>query len=159
MKTRYLVLGLALLGIYAPTTYAGEWLIGVKAGMVNFDLPGSTPALNSSVMIGKEIWDIGVADIGFEGELTQSVTDGEIGNSDAKFKSMGGYAFLRTAGPVYAIAKIGMTNAEINDVDDSNSSSSLGLGVSTGGLRWEIEYTQYRVENLDIDMISLGLSF
>jgi hypothetical protein len=159
MKNKYLMIVCLLMGTFSSASSAGELLIGAKVGLVDFDAPASDPAINGSVMIGKEIWDIGAADIGFEGEFTLSVIDGEIGTTDADFQSIGAYAFLRTAGPVYFIARMGMTNSEVNNTDDTDTSMGLGVGFSTGGLRWEVEYTQYEIETLDVDMISLGLLF
>lgn len=159
MKKLSLAIALVFASFYTSQTLAGEWLLGAKAGIVDYDVSNSDAGLGGSFMLGKEIWDIGVADIAIEGEMVQSLTDPEIGNSDVGFESIGAYASLRTMGPVYAIARAGIVNAEIGAEDDQDISIGFGVGFSTLGLRWEVEYTTYEVENVDVDYITLGLSF
>lgn len=163
MKKHWLALGILLSGAYASSAAAGELLLGAKAGLVDYDLPSSDPGINGSFMLGYEFLNLGVADIAVEGELSTSLVDGEVdtpfGSSDLEFESLGAYLSARTAGPIYAIGRVGIVNGEINQTDDTEPAMGIGIGFSTVGLRWELEYTAYEVENVDIDYISLGLSF
>jgi hypothetical protein len=148
--------------VYAGSASA-ELLIGAKAGVVDYDVSGSDPGVNGSVQLGYEVLDLIAADIAIEGELTTSLTDGEILGQDASFESKGVYVSLRTAGPVYFIGRVGYVDAEAEigglSFDDSDTSMGAGIGFSTAGLRWEVEYTTYEIENTDINYITLGLSF
>jgi hypothetical protein len=158
MKTKRL-LSLAVLatGLYASSASAVE--IGVKAGLIDYDAPDSDMGVNGSFQIGADVADLKFADIALEAEFATSLLEGEIFNQDADFQSLGVYGSLRTAGPVYFIGRAGLANVEINEEDDTDLSLGFGIGFSTVGLRWEIEYTTYEVEDLDINYISLGLSF
>lgn len=153
--------------VYAGSASA-ELLIGAKAGVVDYDVSGSDPGVNGSVKLGYEIFDLIAADVAVEAELSTSLTDGEILGTDASLDTMGVYASLTTAGPIYFIGRVGMVNAEIEgggvSFDDTNTSLGAGIGFSTAGLRWEIEYTTYKMENtpignVDINYVTLGLSF
>lgn len=144
--------------VYAGSASA-ELLIGAKVGLVDYDTSSSDPAVNGSFQLGYEILDLVAADIAIEGEISTSLVDGEIGTADAGFESTGVYASLRTAGPVYFIGRIGFVDAEIEGFDDSDTSMGVGVGFSTMGLRWEVEYTTYEIETLDVNYITLGLAF
>ena len=159
MNKLYLAIGILLTSFYTSHALAGEWLIGAKAGIVDYDTANSDAGVAGSFMFGKEMWDIGAADIAIEGEIVQSLVDPELGNVDNGFESIGGYISLRTAGPLYVIGRAGLVSAEIGTVDDQDISLGFGVGFSMGGLRWEVEYTTYEVQNTDVDYISLGLSF
>lgn len=152
-----------LLGAVYSGSASAELLIGAKAGVVDYDIAGSDPGVNGSVQLGYEIFDLIAADIAIEAELSTSLADGEVLNADASLETLGVYASLRTAGPVYFIGRIGQVDAEVDaggvTFDDSNISMGAGIGFSTAGLRWEVEYTTYEVENTDINYITLGLSF
>lgn len=156
-----------LFGAVYASSASAELLIGAKAGLVDYDVSGSDPGVNGSVKLGYEVFDLIAADIAVEAELSTSLTDGEIpvmGTSfDASLDTMGVYASLITAGPVYFIGRVGYVDAEIDiggvSFDDSGTSMGVGLGFSTAGLRWEVEYTTYEVENVDVNYITLGLSF
>jgi hypothetical protein len=157
-KKLWLMIPVLFGAVYASSASA-ELLIGAKAGLVDYDVSGSDPGVNGSVQLGYEILNLIAADIAIEGELTTSLADGEIIGQDVGFESTGVYASLRTAGPVYFIGRVGYADTEIENVDDSGTSMGVGVGFSTLGLRWEVEYTTYEVKDVDVDYITLGLSF
>ena len=159
MKKNIVIAALLSLCMYGTSASAGEVLFGAKAGLVDFDTPDSDPAINGGIMIGKDFWRLGIFKAGIEGEFTTSVVDGEIGNTDADFQSLGGYGYIRSRGPVYFIGRLGIVSAEVNDIDDTDTSIGVGVGFRGLGLDWEVEYTQYEVEWLDVDMISVGILF
>lgn len=161
-KKLWLTIPVLLGTVYAGSASA-ELLIGAKAGVVDYDIAGSDPGVNGSFKLGFEIFDLVAADIAIEAEVSTSLTDGEIFGADASLDTRGIYASLITAGPVYFIGRLGYVDAEVDiggvSFDDSGSSMSAGVGFSTAGLRWEIEYTTFEVEDTDINYITLGLSF
>jgi hypothetical protein len=155
-----LLLSVVMLGSSLHATSASaEILVGVKAGLVDYDVPGSDAGVNGSFQIGAEVADLKFADVALEAEFSTSVVDPEVYNQDNSFESLGVYGSLRTAGPVYFIGRAGLVNAEIENYDD-DTSLSMGLGIGfSAGLRWEIEYTTYEVEDVDVNYVTLGLSF
>ncbi|HEX7027050.1 MAG TPA: hypothetical protein VF268_07395, partial [Gammaproteobacteria bacterium] len=161
-KKLWLTIPVLLGAVYAGSASA-ELLIGAKAGAVDYDIGGSDPGVNGSFRLGFEVFDLVAADIAVEAEVSTSLTDGEIGGADASLDTTGVYASLITAGPVYFIGRVGYVDAEVDiggtTFDDSGTSMGAGIGISTAGLRWEIEYTTFEVENVDINYITLGLSF
>ena len=168
MNRKLFFAALTLLGGMYASTASAEFVIGAKLGAVQIDTSGAADydyGVQGSVQLGYEFLNLGLADIALEGELTTSITDAEDSNGligDTSFDSTGLYASIRTAGPIYVIGRLGYVNGEIStptgSVDDSSVSKGIGIGFS-GGLRFEIEYTTYEVENVDVEFISLGLSF
>ncbi|MBN1378632.1 MAG: hypothetical protein JXA04_05300 [Gammaproteobacteria bacterium] len=169
MKNKCLLLSLLLLGAYATTASAGEWLVGARVGVAEFDAPDTDPGVAAYLMVGKEMWNIGAADIAIEGEAGVTVIDGEYGpnNDDLSFSTFGAYAALRTKGPVYVIGRAGVVRSEVDaagapsTVDDTSTDPSFGIGVGFGGmgLKWEVLFTSYGTDGSDVDVISLGLLF
>lgn len=163
MKTKFWMAATMLAASLYTTAASAEMVIGVKAGTVDYDVEDSDPGLNGSVQLAFDIFDIGIADIAVEGELSTSLNDGEIGGSDVSFQSAGLYTSLRTAGPVYVIARVGYVSSEIEfengaTVDDDGVATGLGVGFSLG-LRMELEYTTYEIEDSDINYLTLGFAF
>lgn len=168
MKTKIWMAATLLAASLYTTAASAEIVIGAKAGTVDFDTEGSDPALNGSIQLAFDIFDIGIADIALEGEYSTSLTEGEIdlgilGAQDVSFESTALYLALRTAGPVYVIARAGYASTEIEfenggTADDDGVATGLGVGFSMG-LRMEIEYTNYEIEDLDINYLTLGFAF
>jgi hypothetical protein len=171
MKTKLWITATMLVASLYSTMASAEFVIGVKGGTVDYDAPhASTDAgLNGSIQAAFDIFDIGIADIALEGEYSTSLTDAEIANQDTSLNTTGLYASLRTAGPVYVIARVGYakTKIEIDGVgsdDDTGVATGLGVGFSLG-LRMELEYTKYTHEfedpfgDVDIKYLTLGFAF
>jgi outer membrane immunogenic protein len=170
MKTKLWLAVMMLASLYT-TTAAAEMAIGVKGGKIDYDVEGTDPGLNGSLQLAFDIFDLGLADIAIEGEYSTSLTDGEIdfgpATLDTSFESMAVYASLRTAGPVYVIARVGYANTEVEvegfSEDDTGIATGLGVGFSMG-LRMEIEYTKYEPEfdtlgDFDVEYLTLGFAF
>ncbi len=168
MKTKFWMAATALAACLYATAASAEMVIGVKAGTADFDVEGSDPALNASLQLAFDIFDIGIADIAVEGEYSTTLSNGEIemgllGVQELSFQSTGLYLSLRTAGPVYVIARAGYAKNEIEfenggTVDDEGTATGVGLGFSMG-LRTELEYTRHKIEDLDINYLTLGFAF
>lgn len=157
------VLGIIGLSFCLFTSQASaDFLIGVKAGLLDYDLsnPDPDPGVNGSVQLGYEFLNLGLADIAIEGEISRSIVDGEVSNNDISFKSTGVFTSLRTAGPVYFIGRVGYVDAELGlqNLDDKGVAMGIGLGFSAG-IRWEIELTSYEIQNIDVEYLTFGISF
>jgi hypothetical protein len=170
MKTKLWLAAMMLASLFT-TTAAAEMVIGVKGGKIDYDIEGSDPGLNASLQLAFDIFDIGIADIALEGEYSTSIADGELPSGlpdpEVAFQSTGLYAALRTVGPIYAIARVGTVKSEIEfsngeTADDSGTATGIGIGFSAG-LRMELEYTKYKIEDelidFDIEYLTLGFGF
>jgi outer membrane immunogenic protein len=173
MKTKFWLAAAMLAASLYTTAASAEMVVGFKGGAVDYDRAGSDPSINGSLQLAFDIFDIGVADFAIEGEHSRSFTDGELdfgfGNADTSLETTALYLAMRTAGPVYLIARVGMARMDlefegVGTIDDDGIASGLGLGFSAG-LRMEIEYTQYEAElgsglgDLDIKYLTLGFGF
>jgi hypothetical protein len=172
MKTRLWTVATMLAASLYTTAASAEFVIGVKGGTVDYDVAGSDPGLNGSIQLAFDIFDLGIADIALEGEYSTSLTDAEIdvgpGTLDTSLETTALYASLRTAGPIYLIARVGYAKTEIEvegfTSDDTGVATGVGVGFSMG-LRMEIEYTRYKPEfdaplgKVDIEYLTLGFAF
>lgn len=161
MKKQWLKLGVLLTAAYAGSAAADELSLGVKAGMIEYDLVGtnSDPAFNGGAMVRYDFLDLDAATVSVEGELLTSVIDGEIGNLDASFDSLGAFASVRSRGEVYVVGRAGIANSEIAQLDDTEVAFGIGVGFNAMGLNWEAAYTAYEVQEVDVDFFSVGLLF
>lgn len=171
MKTKLWMTATVLAASLYAATASAEIVIGVKGGAVDYDVEGSDPGVNGSIQLAFDILDIGIADIALEGEYSTSLTDGEIdlglATVDTSLESTALYASLRTAGPIYVIARVGYAKTEVEaggfSEDDSGVATGVGVGFSMG-LRMEIEYTKYTPEfdtfgDVDVEYLTLGFAF
>lgn len=171
MKTKIWMSAVLLAASLYAAAASAEVVIGAKIGAVDYDVAGSDPGVNGSIQLAFDIFDIGVADIALEGEYSTSLADAEtdtgLGTVDTSLESTALYASLRTAGPIYVIARIGYAKTEIDieglSADDEGVAKGVGVGFSMG-LRMEIEYTQYEPEfdgigDVQIDYLTLGFAF
>jgi hypothetical protein len=128
--------------------------------MVDYDWPNSDAGGSGIFTLCDQFLHLGAMKLSAEGELTLPVSDTEVDNLDRGFTSLGAFAALRTTGPVYFIGRAGMVSGEIDpNRDDTEPALGVGLGFTGAGLDWEVKYTAYEVENVDVDIISVGLLF
>ena len=159
MKTKLWLAASLFAACMYTTTASADIVFGVKAGTIEYDVPASSSGVNASLQLAFDIFDLGIADIALEAEYSTSLSDGRIGIDEVSFESTGLYAALRTAGPIYAIVRAGYVDAKIGSIaDDSGSALGVGVGFS-GGLRMEIEYTKYEIDNIDIEYLTVGFAF
>lgn len=152
-----LILAFSLSG----TAYASGLTFGAKTGPMQIDGLKDDPT-NAGVAVGYELGLV-LGDLGFEGELTTTMKDGEtsLGN-DVSVDTMGLYATYRSPGFLYLKAKTGFTRWDVDygsgEDDDTATSMGLGIGFSLGLIQFELEYTEIDGDE-DIEFISLGVQF
>jgi hypothetical protein len=143
--------------IFTTSAHAGGITFGAKTGPMQIDGLKDDPT-NAGVSVGRE-FGVVLGDLGFEGEFTTTMKDGEDSfNNKVDIDTMGLYATYRSPGFLYLNARGGFVRWESGNNDDTATSMGLGLGFSLGILKFELEYTQIDTDN-DIDFISLGVMF
>ena len=180
MKLKILFTSLLLIvsaTVLSPAT-AGELLIGAKIGLIDpeFDhIDKSDPFVATTLGVGYEFLDLLAVDIAAEVEVTSSLTESTLGNSDYNYDNLALIFSLRTAGPVYFIGRAGAMKQEFDFVDatpvgfsekDNGTILGAGIGFSTG-LRWEIQLDAHKYSNKDNTpyndgtayFLNVGLSF
>lgn len=149
----------ALLGMAFSTSVNADWYFGANAGPMLIDTSGVNDPTNAGVMIGHE-WGVVVGDVGVQGEFTTTIDEGSAAGADVSIDTQAVYAALRTAGPVYLIAKAGVLHERVKvgsaSDTDSGGSAGLGVGFSLGVAQIEVEYTQ--IEK-DVSYLSVGVRF
>lgn len=165
-----LALSVALLPVGAQ---ANELVFGVKGGIHQIDLSAYDPAAMVSAQISYEFLDLAAVDVALELEAGKTISDAKVDfgpapgdQTDAEVTTIGAYISVRTAGPVYAIGRIGVANTDVSfedkanftDGDDTGVSAGAGVGFSLG-VRTEIELTRYEVDKEQAYYLSLGVAF
>ena len=101
-----------------------------------------------------------VADIGLEAEFSRTISDGELNGDDIDVDTNAIYLTFVTPGAAYLKLRAGYIDSEVtignNSSSDDDTSFGAGIGLSTGILRFEIEFTQV---NDDTDFLTLGVQF
>ncbi len=145
---------------------AGELIVGAKAGIHKMDISGFDPAPVLSGQISYEFLDLIAADVAIELELGKSASDGEgvvgLGKEDFSVTTIGAYISARTAGPIYAIGRIGVAKTELEFESTDSDETGLAVGAGVGfslGVRTEVELTRYDVDDEQAFYLSLGLAF
>lgn len=160
----------------ASQAMASGFIVGVKGGgfLPKFeDNEGGSfaPAFMASAQLGYEFLDLVAADVAVELEYARTLSKTspkDAKNADFSFQTIGAYLSVRSAGPIYAIGRVGAVNSKITaDIEGHTASEDVtkaavgaGLGFSLGA-RTELELTRYNLpgSNNQAYYLSLGASF
>ena len=132
--------------LIAASTSAAGLVFGAKAGPMQLDISGADDPVNAGVNIGYE-FGVVFGDLGFEGEFTTTVKEGEFGLQKLNIDTAGAYLTYRTPGIVYLKGRAGYLSWDadfnVGAADDGTSASyGLGLGLNLTIFKLEVEYTQ-----------------
>lgn len=156
---------LLIIALVSPLANANELVFGAKVELLDIDFSGvdDDPTVVGSFKLGYEFLQLGIAEIGVEGEFSTSLTDGEIAGQDYSYEAVTLAASIRTAGPVYAIGRVGLTDADIDLPNGTLSDDGTLIGIGVGfslGVRTELEFTQIDYDDIgDAEMITVSFSF
>jgi hypothetical protein len=133
---------------------APSFFYGAKGGFMKPDGDNNDPAFNIGGVIGQPIQRY----FSWEGEVTFSVVDGEVGNNDNwDIVTAAGYGVFRSEGKVGFKGKVGLAYWNTDDDDDLSLSAGVGVGLRMGksGML-DVEFTQIEDQ---VDFISVGYLF
>lgn len=153
MKTKQKVVALGLLMLVAHSALGADGLyLGVSGGVMDHNESGYDNATNLGARIGYEFLNVGLGDLGVEGEFTGTVSDGTFPvAANWSVNTFSGFGVLRTAGPVYIKGRAGLTYWDLSTMgvsrDGVDFSYGLGLGISIGLAQLEFEYTKLGGDN------------
>lgn len=142
------------LGLAAPSAYAFDSNISVKAGMLSVEDDDSA-ATQAGIVWGMDFAGM----IGAELELNTTIADGEFGPSDYSATQAGGYAVLMSPGPVYFKGKAGYVYNDFDIGGYSDSDSDVAYGIGVGFFGFEVEYTRSKFMDADVDFLSVSFGF
>lgn len=156
MKTFVLV---GLLGLVAAAPASADWFFGAKTGPMMIDVSGISDPSNVGVVVGYDL-GVGLGDLALEGEITKTISSGDLLGFDVDVDTQALYLAFRTAGPIYFKAKGGFLNEEVSigpiSESDSGVSYGIGLGFGIGVAQLELELTTIEA---DIVFLSVGAQF
>ncbi|MDQ2070059.1 hypothetical protein [Natronospira bacteriovora] len=160
---KQLIAGLLLAGslIAAPAAKALPLIdIGVGIGALTLEDDDSA-AIAGTASVGVNIPFIPL--VGVEGQLTQTLQDGEIGGFDYSGNQLGAFATITTPTPFLKVrGKLGMVRSDFSFNGFSNDSTDFAIGAAALFGDWRVEWTRTMADDEDggdIDFISLSYVF
>ncbi len=154
-------LTLSILSTFAihPLAYGEDGLyLGLQGGIVANDDAGFDDATVAGLALGYEFLGLGIADVAVEGVYTTTVDEGDApDNGKWDIDTIALFGTLRTAGPIYLIARAGALHQQLDagaaSTDDTGLAAGLGVGASLALAQIELQYTR-----LEEDLDYLGLT-
>ncbi len=134
--------------VVCPQTYAEDGLyFGLQGGIITNDDDGFDDVTNLGLAIGYEFLDLWAADFAIEGAYTTTTDAGDApGGGDWEVEAVGLFGALRSAGPVYVIAKAGVLRQRLDagaaSHEESGLAAGLGLGFSLALAQFELQYVR-----------------
>jgi hypothetical protein len=155
----------------------GQWLLGIKAGVMKNEGHAIEEANNTGVLVGYTFArPVGGGSASVEAEFTSTSSDGDFtqdsfvgapGSWQIDSKAL--YMSYRTSGTIYFKGKGGVviadtkykTNSTLSDVKQDEAAASFGAGMGVRVMdraNVELEYTGGFGDN-DVNFASLGVNF
>jgi len=158
---------LAFVGLFLatllPSAASAGLYLGVKAGVTDVeieDITVDTSPTNAGLLLGYRFPSI-LSGLSAEFEMTGSVRDGEVLDTDLGVTSRGIYAAYRTSGTFYLKARIGLMQAKLTgDFEESENGETYGLAVGFKPpiIRLELELDHTLIDD-DVGYTSLALIY
>jgi opacity protein-like surface antigen len=149
----------------------GQWLIGIKGGIIQNDDPSFSDADNIGLVLGyqfaREIGTNGSASVELEYSETDDATINASTSGHWNTDSLGLFMNYRGPGTVYFKGKLGVMRTDVQattggvqlpKVSDTNFAYGLGLGVALGAtqnFKIEADWTGTSGDN-DLNLFSIG---
>ncbi len=155
MKKLSLLCLLTVLAMPSANAKNSPWYFGVIGGLMDGGTGISDDAINGGFDIGYNINRY----LSSEFEYTRTFIDGETrSGNDWEVDVMSIYAAFRSNTEVKFKGKVGLSNIETGNNDDTELSLGIGIGFwALGGLT-EIEYTNISDDN-ELDFLSFGVKY
>lgn len=132
----------AFLLIAASCCVQAEGLyIGASAGLMDADFDGFDDATNAGVLIGYDIFTKEIFSVSLEGELTTTVSDGDVdygaATGDWDIDTQAAYLAARLGDRFYMKVRYGVARADISvDISGSSINDTDTNGSWGGALGW-----------------------
>ena len=133
--------------------------LGAHIGTIDFDNNAIDGDAVVGANLGYEVFDLLVFDVALDLEINRSLDDFDVAGLDADYESTGLFLTGKTAGPLYAIGRFGLIDAELGGSSDDGTVISVGAGFSLGT---QIEVTLNSISFDDADdaqQINLRIGF
>lgn len=111
--------------------------VGAHLGYMDFDDSDTDASVVGGVNLGYQVLDLTAVAFDLDLEIQKSLTDfGRDAGPDFSYESKGLYLTAKTIGPVYAIGRLGIIDADIEggaiQTSDDGNVVTIGVGFSLG---------------------------
>jgi hypothetical protein len=139
-----------LVSVCAATAQAGGAYLGASLGIMDADRSGFDEATNAGLLAGYDLVDLDMFSIALEGELTTTVSDGDLdasgGRGNWDIDTRAAYAAFRVGNAFYMKVRFGYawtdTSADFDAASVSDSDDGLSWGGAAGwmfGDNWAVQ--------------------
>lgn len=138
---RQQMLGVLLLMAASCSVQAEGFYIGASAGLMDADFNGFDDATNAGVLIGYDVFTMKIFSVSLEGELTTTVSDGDVDfgavTGDWDIDTQAAYLAARLGDKFYMKVRYGVARSDISvNISGFSISESDTNGSWGGALGW-----------------------
>lgn len=148
---------------------AGGFYLGVTTGIMDADIKGFDEAVNAGLLVGYDVLKRDIFALSVEGELTTTVSDGDVEFSgregDWDIDTQAAYLAARLGERVYLKVRYGIVRNDVSVRVAGNSSSESDTSGSWGGAlgwmfsdHWGVQADGTLVDS-DITYWNLGVQY
>ena len=157
MKPAQLARASAAAGLALAAMPASAASIQAYTGWVEPDTSGFDGATVGGVRLGAELADVGFFELDGELEAATDLDEGDTATGDWGYRSVGAFLTARSAGALYFLGRVGVTDQEIDPSDgeavsDTREAIGLGVGASVGVAQFEV-LAQRHAETDELDAV------
>ena len=138
---RQQLLGVLLLTAASSAVQAEGWYVGASVGVMDPNVNGFDNATNAGVLVGYDVYTKDIFAVSLEGELTTTVSDGDVkfGNTkgDWDIDTQAAYVAARLGDTFYIKVRYGVSRVDVSvSIADSTISGNDTSGSWGGALGW-----------------------
>ena len=135
------LLGAFLLAAAGCAAQAGGLYMGASAGVMDADIGGFDDATNAGVLLGYDVYTKEIFSISLEGELTTTVSDGDVEfgglKGDWDIDTQAAYVAARLGDTFYIKVRYGVARSDVSvSITDSTLNGNDTSGSWSGALGW-----------------------
>ncbi len=135
------LLNTLILTVASGVAQAEGWYVGASAGVMDANVGGFDEAINTGVLVGYDVFTMDIFSVSLEGELTTTVSDGDVEFGNAKgdwdIDTQAAHVAARIGDRFYIKVRYGVTRADVSvSITDSTISGNNTSGSWGGALGW-----------------------
>ncbi len=158
---RFLLTITAIAGLFSLSTAHAllGFSVGAHIGSMDFDNAAVSGDNIIGANLGYKIGGIVIADFAVDLEINQSLDDFNNSGTDASYDSTALFLTTKTAGPIYAIGRLGLVKADLGTQSDDGTAVAVGVGFSLG-TQIEVTLKSISFDDLgDADQVNVRIGF
>ncbi len=158
-----------VLSLVATAVQAEGWYLGASAGLMNNDVSGFDDATNVGALVGYDLYTRDIFAVSLEGELTTTVSDGDISiygmRGDWNIDTQAAYVAARLGERFYIKVRYGVIREDVSvkagGISQSGSDTGGSWGAALGWMftpQWGAQLDGTLVDS-DVYYWSLGVKY